>query len=490
MNDIGFRKKRVFAGLALLIVAVALGFLLDGFTGPDSKMWQRLVFIFAVIGTGAAGIVCTFLGWIGVLCGYGFVIVIAVINFLPQVLPQPWNRYTAFLYLLLLFAWPVLKKRKVKGSKTGKKSKPAKKAPKEKTVMDGQATLLVHGQLSGNYYQLVRTIGEIRAYFLGGELKGIDPQLLQESGTPLRAAGKKDITISVDAIKSVKIVEYPETAFYDYALIVNAGRKHRFCPLASEDIDKYIAFFQPWIRELSIKGKSAQHTEEAPALDQKRLALLRKIYMGYNVYILLVSLCWLFLKVPYMLFSLLAIIALPVLMVLYILFPEYYTILEKTRSTRNISIVIPALGSGPALLLRTIMDFNILKWGRFLLLYALALAVCTAVMLLLTKEWKRKKVALFHLLFIFAIYLPGVIGQVNCTFDYHEPQVSIAEVTNLSISRSSRSPDRYNVDVVLEDGTTMQLETNPEHYDALREGDKVKVSIQEGTLGISHAYLN
>ena len=38
MKTIGFRKKRVLAGLVMLAVAMALVFLLKDYTGPDSRM--------------------------------------------------------------------------------------------------------------------------------------------------------------------------------------------------------------------------------------------------------------------------------------------------------------------------------------------------------------------------------------------------------------------------------------------------------------------
>jgi uncharacterized SAM-binding protein YcdF (DUF218 family) len=136
------------------------------------------------------------------------------------------------------------------------------------------------------------------------------------------------------------------------------------------------------------------------------------------------------------------------------------------------------------------MDFNIFQWGRLLMLCGIAFAVCMAALMLLTKEWRYKKMALLYFAFILIVYLPGTFGQINCAFDTHISQVCAAEVTELSVSTSSKGPDSYNVDVLLEDGTNLSLETNQKHYETLSVGDDVEVHLLDGVLGVSHGYLN
>ena len=60
---------RLIIGLALIGLAVYFAFTLDGFTGPESTMSQRLIFIFAVLGVGLGGLGCIFFGIWGVLGG-------------------------------------------------------------------------------------------------------------------------------------------------------------------------------------------------------------------------------------------------------------------------------------------------------------------------------------------------------------------------------------------------------------------------------------
>ena len=119
----------------------------------------------------------------------------------------------------------------------------------------------------------------------------------------------------------------------------------------------------------------------------------------------------------------------------------------------------------------------------------IAYGVCTVVMLLLTKEWRKKKLAVVYIMLVLALYLPGAVGQINCTFDMSTPKEQMTTVKDLTISTSSKSPDSYYVHVTLRDGSEVQLQTSKEHYDSLRVGDLVGVYIFDGVLGIPYAFV-
>lgn len=84
-------KVQIILGILMIAAAVFFGFYLEGMTGPGSTMTQRLIWIMAVIGVGLSGFLGIFGGLFGFLCGFGFVLIIA----LPRMLPGPWNRYFA-----------------------------------------------------------------------------------------------------------------------------------------------------------------------------------------------------------------------------------------------------------------------------------------------------------------------------------------------------------------------------------------------------------
>lgn len=485
MKKLGFNKKRIISGAILLCVAVLFGILLESFIGPKSEMWQRLVWIAAVLGTGLSAILCSFLGLLGAAYGFGAILIIGLLNVLPKLLPDPWNRYFSLVYFAVLFAAPAIRRQK-NAKKNRSQETERHMLPEEQEIPEWEEeVLLVYHRVTGRIYQLFRTSGEIRAYFVGGELKGVDENLLQNPKLTLRSMEKKDYKISVEEIISVQYKEFPaNNTDLDGQFIVKAKKKYALCPYGSDDISRYVTFFREWLSEHAMPEQ-----EKEELLPEKRMATFKKIHRIYMVYMVIVSLCWLFLNVPYMLFSFLALLGLPVLLIMYILFQDCMTILENTRSTKKISITVSAFGSTFALLLRTLLDYNILKWSNLLIISLAALGVCTAVLLILTKEWRKKKLAAVYIMLILALYLPGAVGQINCTFDMSEPREQMTTVEDLSVSTSSKSPDSYYVHVTLRDGTQVQLQTYKEHYDSLRKGDIVGVYVFDGTLGIPYAYV-
>ena len=485
MKNIKIDKKRILLGGILLCTAVFFGILLRDFIGPESQMWQRMVWIAVVPGTGLAATLSCFLGIRGLAYGFGAVLAIGVVSILPQILPEPWNRYYSFVYLAFLFALPVIRrKRNAKNNKQPEDQQQDLLEETDNPEWDCEL-LLGYNRLSGYFYQLFRAAGEVRAYYVGGELKGIDEKLLQNPHQPLRQPGKKDRRIPVEEITCVQYKELPaNNTGFDCQFVVKGKKKFAICPYGTDDLSGYFKFFREWLSESAMPE---QKNEETPS--QKRMDSMKKIHRIYMVYMVVVSLCWLFLNVPYMLFSLLALIGLPVLLALYVLLPDCFTILEKTKSTTKISVAISAVGSGIVLLLRTFMDYNILEWRNLLMISLIAFGVCTVVLLILTKEWRKKKLAVVYIMLILALYLPGAVGQINCTFDMSTPKEQMTTVKDLTISTSSKSPDSYYVHVTLRDGSEVKLQTYKEHYDSLRVGDLVGVYIFDGTLGIPYAFV-
>jgi hypothetical protein len=486
MKDMKFTKKRVVCGLLCLALAVLLGVVFKDYLGAQSEMWQLLGYIAVVFGLGLAALMITFMGWRGFFWGVASGIIVVALVALPKLLPEPWNRYYSVVYLAGLFVYINLKKKKNTQTET------EETLPEELEEDLGEAPaipeaelLVVHNPLSGGFYQVFRTGGRLVFYRVGGELKGVDPALLQSQASGLRPVTKKDLVLPLDQLRKVKYKEIASNnAGYDCMFVAKMERRsYRFVPLSTDESEKCRAFFREWIPE----EPTVSVNEGTP--DAKRMKLFEKLRVGYYIYIGTVSLCWLFLNVPYMLFAVLALLGVPALLVLYICFPNEFTLLEKTRSTKKITLAVPLLTSGLALLLRALLDYNILQWDKLLVVALIALLSVTAIVLALTKEWRAKKVAIFYLLFALLTYIPGAVIQINCTFDTKEPTSLAATVQDLTISTSSKSPDTYNVHVVLDTGEELTLATGKEHYESLRIGEKVEVYVFPGVLGISYAYV-
>ena len=478
-------KIRVGIGLCMIMAAVIFGILLsDHYIGPDSAMWQRMTFITVVLGTGLSGFLGMFIAW-GFLAGYGFVLLVA----LPHALPDPWNRYYAVVYLGLLFLLPSLKKKKQQ-KKTA--SKPASEEFEELFEEDlpsfSAPPMIVQQTTNGRFFQLIRFAGELRCYRVGGELKGLHPEQLQDPNAHPRPMGKQDFAIPRSEITGIKVklVNHANMGYNKVAILKAGKRTYRFAPVYLTADETFYSFWPSISPKMSISQKKDDLVEETASMNPDTCERLQKVKVGLSVYLGVVSLCWLFLKVPYKLFSAFSMVTLPVILILYAVFPNEITIVEDAKNTKKVSMVELVMLSGIPLALRTLMDFNYIEAKRMIVITGTLIIVVTVMMLLLTKEWRKKKMALVAIMFSLIFYAPGAVGQVNYLLDFHEPVQHQGVITDMRISTSSKGGTWYYIDVRFTDGSDSELHISKEEYQQLQIGDSVNVPHHPGALGIKY----
>lgn len=475
--------KRLPVALVMLAAAVGLGFLLNGFVGPESAMWQRGVFCIAAFGTGLAAFFFFLIGWPGLPGGYGLVLLI----FLPKALPEPWNRYFSIVYLALLFLVPpVLKKLKKARTDGSGEAEETEEEEDETELPTSGDMLLVHFFGSDRNYQLIRAPGELRAYRVGGEFRGVDKALLQDPKMPLRPLGKKDLSFPLDETFSVSFQERYNTQWDRDEVVVtlrSGHRKHRMNALGSDE--QVRAFFtQCTANRTEQRSRLPKEPDVAP--DPKRVALLRKVSTALLVATLLIDLPWLFLRVPYQLFAVLALLAPLCTFALYCIFPNDTTLAETKRAERTRApLVLPLMLGSVLPVMRVLKDFVFLHWGEVFLAAGIALAVLLAATLVLTKEWRRQKAVLVGLIFPFLFYGVSFVGEVNYLLDTDGLEERIAVVEDMRIS--SGKTKRNYLTVVLPDGTSFDLSVDKKRYESTEIGDEVTVYVSDGALGIPYA---
>lgn len=483
-------KIRVAIGAAMILAAVAMGFALKGFTGPESLMWQRMVFIAAVLGVGLSG-------FFGMLTPAGFLLgFLPVLAALPRALPEPWNRYFSFVFLGALFALPALKKRK------SVKSKKEEPEPLEEPLTQEEEVSLAQLQeltvvlepLSGRIYQILRCGSQLRFYRAGGELRGVDFEKLQKAGDRLRPLDKKDFTLERSEIRSVKILEN-ENSIYKVTAVVKAGaKKLRLSPVAlsPDDLESNYDRFRKFWTSVAPDAIHPQNTgslaQEENAPNQSRLQILEKIRMVLYGYLLLVGLAWMFLDVPYGLFAVLALLGLPAALVLYILFPNEITLDENKKTDPKVSLTMAVMLGGTAPALRALLDYNIQTFGRYALLSLAVAAVGVALVMLLNREWKRKKGVILALAMGLLFYGFGFVGQVNGLLDTNPPRQEVGVIVDMDISTSSKGPDSYHLTIVMPDGEELDTKVSRSQYESMEIGDSVTVYTYPGFLGIPYTF--
>ena len=143
--------------------------------------------------------------------------------------------------------------------------------------------------------------------------------------------------------------------------------------------------------------------------------------------------------------------------------------------------------SGFSLLLRLLLDFNILNWGRLLAAAAVLATLILLLFLMLSKEWKRRKAVFAYLAVALFMYSMGAGMQLNVLLDYSEPEVVEAVIEHMYISTGSKRPDSYIIEVMKSDGSTQKLEISESQYEDLSIGDGVEVCTYPGCFGIKYA---
>ena len=507
---------RIPVGIVFILVAVAASLFLKDFTGPSTTMVQRCIWLLAVMGPGLSGLAGIFLGLPGFLAGFILVLVIA----LPRVLPDPWNRYFSLLYLAGLFLLPaIIKMRKNKQpqkkntstqptlltkllNRDGKLSEMPEdeffgkdQEDEDDTILataDGQPIILVQQTTNGRFFQLIRSSGRILAYRVGGELRGVDPNLVFLDNKPSRDMEKQGFTIELDDVSSIRFKELAsDSPGYDFVAVVKTGKRtYRFAPTKYTTNTDFERFWKKNFPSAVVFDNSRTQASPMGAPNKNRLELLKKIRIAYCVYVGAVSLPWMFLNVPYVLFSVLNLLSAPLGLALYFSFPKELTMDEKAKATdKRLSMLQPVIFSVFAIALRSLLDFNILEWGNLLLIVLIVCILLLVLCLILSHEWKERKSTITGFVLVMIFYSLGAVCQLNCTFDPFPAESTTGTVTDMHISTSSKAPDSYILTIVLSDGTELDLETSPEHYESFQIGDFAEVYTYPGLLGVDYAFV-
>lgn len=481
--------KRLPVSLVLFALCAAFAVALRSYWGSDLVM-ERFINLVAVFGTGIAGVLFLLAGWVGILFGYGFVLIIT----LPYVLPKPWDGYFVVFYLLAIFALPTGIAYVRKKKKSAEKSAPpaaaniAHKAPDALSQAAGEAPLFVYRPSPGGVYQVFYREGEFRFYRVGNSWAKVDAGKILLSGD-LPAPGKRDIVLPARDVTKVRYREVDtDLVPYDTLAVLSvAGRRYRFAPLFSPGGGAFRALLG------AHAPQDAQKTEQpgaefVPEPQEKRQVWVKRVYYALCAAALLADLGWMFLDVPYRLFAWLSMAMTPAFLLLYLLFPNETTLGEiKKRANGRVMLPVVMLMCAFIPLLRTMIDFNILAWGKLLLYAAACFLPLILITLLLSPECRAKKVLLLTPALALSIWLIGTLAMANVLLDSAPVGERPAVVQKLEISDGSESPDRYLLTAQTADGRTFELSIAKDLYDTLAVGDRVTVLLGEGALRVPYA---
>lgn len=472
---------------ALPPVVIATAFLIfcPGYVGPESSMLQRVIFIFVVIGGYMAGLVGLIFGKWGTIGSYGFVTVLALPSVLTQVLPDPWNRYFIVLFLAAALGGPSLYNYRKKKRKKAEPVKEKEELPipdgceDDEPLPDG---IFVLNNLSGRVYQLVRCSGELRAYRVGGELKGLYEGQAVDPANP-RPVCEKDLVFPLDTIRSVKIAEHN---LYGITVRIK-GKKNWNCNPYLSTTPEVLEEFIRKVLPQTVEAPPPEKPDTRPEFVKQR-AKLTKVRTGFCIALGVVHLPWLFLDVPYKLFSVLALLLFAA--IAGFAFANHKDItLDGSKRSGKVDMLTPLTLAAILPMLRSLLDFDFVRWQGVLLWTVGLGTVLLAVFLLFLPE-SRKKIS--HILLIVLTCMAfafSATAQLNYLLDFQEPAQTPAVITDMHMSTSSRGANSYYLTVVLPDGKEMDIKTYKEHYNSVAIGDDAIVITCHGGLGLPYLFV-
>ncbi len=487
-SDVG---KRVLIGLGMIALGAVLWFVTERIFGRELP-WQRGIQIIASIGTGIAGLLFMAASWSGLLWGYGWILFVV----LPQSLPDPWDGYFTAGSLLLLIAGPTLysyyKKKKKKLAKSHAETEKQKEHEQQVTDLLEKENaddfqILVQRTSNGAYYQGMRKDGELFFFKLGPNWDEENQKRIESGQEPVLKRG--DFSIPVNEITKLRIREeqQDDDSPFDtfFSIYVKNKRYYLAANLAASG-----ARLERYLREHAPKEAQDERRTKprfVPSVNQRRRKIIKYIYLALCALALLAGLAWLFLDVPYELFGWLTLFPFPALMTLYCLFPNEITITENKAAAHGRVVASSTLYMVSIVpLLRFLMDFNILAWGRYSIVVGVLLLGLLLPIFFSSEECQKQKVLLLTVAFALLIYLVGATGEVNYLLDREPPVKWNGVVTDMHVSTGSDSPDRYYLEVKTSN-QPYDLMVGEVMYNETIVGDKVRVLVYPGALGIPYA---
>jgi hypothetical protein len=489
------KGKRVLLGLSLLVVALAMGFFLQGVLLESGVRWKQAIFFLVVTGTGIGGILYIFLARKGLMIGYGIFLYLSTMIAISS---SQLGLVGILVALPVIVGPPLLNhyfthKKKTDGSKRSNSETSYQQIQEDQaawTQMQSEnAAVLVAKKSNGVIYQLFCQEGKLLFYKVGSFFRDLDIQNLKSEDN-LPPLGKDDFKIILKDVTTLRFHDvYSDTNPFDMEISIYTWEKHYYLSaILSEGGAKLEQFLREKIpANVQQERKSVPHF--IPALNRKRRDIMRKVYFGICAFATIVGLAWLFLDVPYQLFAWLTMIPTPLLLMMHYLFPNEVTLAEESKFVHGrVKIIYALLFSIAPLSLRAIIDFHLLKFGRFFVISGILIVLFVIQAYLSSEECRIRKIQLLGLTCILGIYCFCAVSISNALLDRIPPQEKNAIVLNKHIS-SGKGGDSYFLDVQTSPDEEYSFRVVESFYDETQINDTVNVLFYQGAFDIPYAQI-
>lgn len=371
------------------------------------------------------------------------------------------------------------------------------------------AALLLIDVLTGGMYYLVREGERYLLMKAGGELRGItDKDLEPRMYSAAVLAEKKvkhfflngrEMTYSFRPFRNTTIAQENSGTLR----LSWRNNKKSFAVLGTLTPEEVAAFF-PGIPDKTsdkVRGKAAKEDKIRIWLKEEQnpeqMKKLKPLHWGLNGLTMVTAFFFLFAPSGfYKLLSVLSMVCFALCILLDILWPAYFSLIEDTRDAKRKNrkprhcLLLPLMLSSMGPTLRTVMDFTFLdigEWGELGIWLCGFIAVVCLILGLFAREFRESKGNLALLAVLLAMFCVGFVGQTNYLLDTGEKTVT--QNTVLDTRVSSGRTTTYYCTVELPDGTELDVAVSRELYRSLKAGDKVTLVTCPGGLGISYVLV-
>lgn len=177
-------------------------------------------------------------------------------------------------------------------------------------------------------------------------------------------------------------------------------------------------------------------------------------------------------------------------MALYCLFPDYYTVFREKRKfgqKKGAQSLLAQMACPVCMIMGAFSCYKIFFWWKAWMIGAAAVVVLSVVLYLFAPVFRAGD-KMFAVVLVGLIVCGGPVLMLNSLLDNSPVREIPTEVVDKYEHTSTRSPDRYDITVIL-DGKEIDIPVGGATYEDTEIGEYVTIELYEGAFGIGYAKI-
>ena len=366
-------------------------------------------------------------------------------------------------------------------------------------------SIIIVTQYVGTMYQVIKINDGFLFHYIGNILKGIDQSKVIKDFINIEQdiVNKKDYIlkfVEIDKITANIKSNYNIMDYGNLKVTLKNGKNKKYLLINLFEENELKIFFGDKINVIKqVKNIEANEVQEICDEEKLKMNKLNKFFFIFSIIssvIFGIYFCF-YNKIAQAILTFLCIIICIIPFVIYILFPKYISLKDKSSYGLNVqngklNIIQNVLIFPTLFALISIIDgylfayYNVIK----LLIYSVILfVVFTSVILIFSKEYRKEKSALFVIILVCFILSPAIVHKIDFAYDFSPSQEIYCEITDNPTWTNNNNEITYYLTFKY-DNKDIKTEVSKEIYENYNIGDKILVLKKQGALGIEKLIIN